>query len=202
MSLTSNAIITAEDAFPILGWSSGSHAEDLPLFEQAIEAASALIRENVNCLLVPLASSFTAQKIDGTGRTFLFLPNWPVTTLTSIYEDDALLVKDTDFYAYGEDNTMGIFERAYGYKWTKTQRGISATYVAGYLTQPNAAPTVPADLKLACAMQAVDLWKKLKDQSWSKTSQTVGGQTVSYSEKELTPFVESTLSRYWREDYA
>jgi len=198
MSLTTNAIITADDAAIILG--RAITGDDLPLLESAIEAVSSMIREQINCLLVPTASTFTAEKIDGAGRTYLFLPNWPVTTLTSIYEDDVLLVKDTDFYVV-DDAAMGILERASGYKWTTTQRGISATYVAGYLTQPNAAPTVPADLKVACAMQAVDLWKKLKDQSWSKTSQTLGGQTVSFSEKELIPFVESTLKRYWREDY-
>jgi len=197
MSLTTNAIITADDAAIVLG--KAVQGSDLPALEAAIEAVSAMIREKVNCLLVPLAVTFTAQKIDGSGRTYLYLPNWPVTVLTSIYEDDVLLVKDTDFYEV--DGGAGILERAEGLKWTRTLRGISATYTTGYLTQPNAAPTIPTDLKVACAMQAVDLWKKIKDQSWSKTSQTVGGQTVSFSDKELIPFVESTLKRYWREDY-
>jgi hypothetical protein len=196
MSLTTNALITAEDATVLL--SRAFAGDDLPALEAAIEAVSAMARDKVNCDLVPAALAHTSELIDGTGRCFLYLPGWPVLALTSIYEDDVLLVLDTDFYA---DLGTGVLERAGGLKWTTTQRGISATYTSGYLTQPNAAPTIPADLKLAVAMQAVDLWKKLKDQSWSKTSQTVGGQTVSYSEKELIPFVESTLKRYWREDY-
>jgi len=199
MSLTANAIITAEEVFPVLSWPAGSHPQDLPNVELAIEAVSSIIRAKVNCDLVPLAVTYTAQKFDGSGRTYLYLPNWPVLSLTSIYEDDVLLVEDTDFYVV--DESLGILERAESIKWTRTKRGIAATYTAGYLTQPNAAPTVPADLKLACAMQAADLWKKIKDQAWSKTSQTVGGQTVSFSEKELIPFVKSTLERYWREDY-
>jgi hypothetical protein len=196
MSLTENAIITAEDAAIVLG--SLPQGDDLPVLELAIEAVSSLVRDKTNCDLVPLAATYAAEKIDGSGRLFLYLPHWPVTVLTSIYEDDVLLILDTDFYA---DLDNGVLERAGGLKWTKTQRGITATYTAGYLTQPNATPTIPVDLKLACAMQAIDLWKKLKDKSWSKTSQTIGSQTVNFSEKEIIPFVESTLKRYWREDY-
>jgi hypothetical protein len=196
VSLSANALVTSDDVAVVLGQSIAG--EDLPLIELTIEAVSANFRTLVNCDLVSAALAHTDELIDGSGRRYLYLPGWPVLTLTSVYEDDVLLVLNTDYYA---DLDEGILERAEGFKWTCHRRGVKAAYSSGYLVQPASVPTIPADLKLACAAQAIELWKKTKSQSWLKTSQTVGGQTINFSDKELIPFAETTLKRYWREEY-
>ena len=204
MSLSTNAVVKLDDLFALLGFGSGTHGEDVANLEAAIEAVSLVVRHKTNCDLVPAAAAYTAQKIDGSGSKYLYLPHWPVTVLTSVTEDDSLLVENTDFYHLDPgdlDKNRGVLERADGLNWTATQRGVLATYTAGYLIPPNVSPTIPGDLKLAALLQSAELWKRIKDKSWGKTSESAGGQTTTFSEKELLPFVAEILKKYWREEW-
>lgn len=70
---------------------------------------------------------------------FIYTPtNLPIISITSITEDDTLLVENTDFYV---DYTNGIIEKAGG-SWNTSQRSIKITCVLGF---DSSGTTVPSD---------------------------------------------------------
>ena len=201
MSLSATALVTLDQTFAHLGWGAGTHGEDVANLEAAIESASVTLNGLIGCTLAK--TTYTATKIDGSGKAYLFLPAWPVTTLTSITEDDVLLVKDTDYYA---DITWGILEKAkwnwpwydIQARWTSRRQGILFVGIAGYDIVGTLTNPLPGDIKQACLMQSAEFWKRTKDKSWGETSKTIGGQTTTYNDKEVLPFVEMVARKYRR----
>ncbi len=99
-----------------------------------------------------LESASYTERIDGNGREFLRLPNYPVTAVASINCDDGWVFdsannESTDvFYLDGD---AGLVIRISGF-WPEGRRNIRVAYTAGYVTLPkdivHAANIVVADL--------------------------------------------------------
>lgn len=141
-------------------------------------------------------TTYTNLYLDGNGWPDFWLPNWPVTTLTSLYENDTLLVKDTDFYIYEDTGKLTRIASMWPTElglWTIKPKGIKVTYIAGY-----SAASMPKDLKTACLIQVADYWTKFLHNSWGESTRSVASQSVTVIEGDILPIVKSTLARYTR----
>jgi hypothetical protein len=204
MSLSSNALVTAEQVWSTLGWTAGQHPEALAAIEAIIEGVSVQIRDGVACDLS--SAIYTAQAIDGSGKSYLYLPNWPVTLMAvgTLSENGTVLVMNTDFFL---DYDYGILTKAQAFwysgdpamassvtsgpRWTSIKRGIVATYTAGYVT-------VPADIKQACLVEVARAYEIGRKKIWGQESHTSDGQSSSTNLDALLPSTMTTLGKYTR----
>lgn len=143
----------------------------------AIDEATAVIKNYCNQKIEQVSDDTTL--LDGTGSTKLFLPEIPVSSITSVTVDDVLL--DPTYYALAEN---GVLWRKYGV-WTVGARNISITYTHGYAS-------IPEDVKGVCYRSAARLYQaqlKARRQDfvsglqsvsvgdWSETYENAGGSS-------------------------
>ena len=120
------------------------------------------------------------------------LPVWPVTSVTSIYDDPLLdygattLVSSGDYTLYGDEGLV-VLNNTASWSWNTARRAIKATYVAGWSTAPNA-------IKHACALQSAHIFKH-RDAIGS-TSLSKAGGSATLSALGLLPEVKEALSPY------
>jgi uncharacterized phiE125 gp8 family phage protein len=187
--LGAQALVTVADAKGIL---KKTDDNDLTTLELLIGAVSDHFNGETGRAL--MTASYTAEKFDGTGWADFWLPNYPVTTLTSVHENDILLVLDTDYYAYLADGrlrrTAAGWPGEFGL-WSSSPKAIKVTYVAGYTPS-----SIPGDLKLAALIQIAQEWEKFLHKSWGQTNRSIAGQSVTIESKD--DFVERILEKYKR----
>lgn len=105
--------------------------------EQLLETASAIIRSDAQEDFVLVEEDEIS--IDGMGTEYLVLPAFPVTEVTSVTEDDVLLVDGTDYRVQAD---AGLIRRL-GIFWPRGQANIDIIYSHGY-------DTVPPDIAGVC----------------------------------------------------
>lgn len=120
----------------------------------------------------------------------LRLDIWPVTAITSIYDDplrdydSTTLLASTDYAI--DDGDKGLVRlknsAAHGY-WQRAQRGIKVTFTAGFVTVPDA-------LKQAAMMMTKHLWDLKGTQGKSSVP---SGQSSSQLRAETMPDVVSEI---------
>lgn len=192
MSLSTSAIISLADYKTFMGTPNLSPND--AVVEMVIESVSELFDNVVECDLT--SATYTAETIDGSGRSWLYLPHWPVTTFTTCVEDGTTLVKDTDFYV---DYDRGILDKVtmewpwYSETpiWTNKRHGVVNTYTAGYIT-------LPADIKLAALVETARQFDVIQKRMFGESSRSLEGVSVTINTDELLPATLSTLSRYMR----
>lgn len=195
MALSSTALVTLDDAKAFIKKTDDA---DLAVLEQIIEGVSTLFNKITERILA--SATYTAEKFESEGWPDLWLPQRPITALTSITEDGTLLVSGTDYYAYlteGRIRRMASIEEGIPGNWTTKPQAIVITYTAGYVVT-GASPTIPGDLKLAAMIQIADGWTKFLHKSWGETTRSVASQSVSVVETDILEIVETTLRRYKR----
>lgn len=142
-----------------------------------------------------MTKTHTSLSLDGNGLVDLYLPNWPVTTLTSIYENDTLLVLNDDFEIdMDEGRLQRIGEESP--LWPEGTRNIVITCVAGYAITPT--DTRPLDLKLAALKQVGAEYQRFVDKTWNEINRSLSGQSTSLLDKEFAIGVEDVLRRHMR----
>ncbi|HUT61294.1 MAG TPA: hypothetical protein VNA25_25885 [Phycisphaerae bacterium] len=186
MSLSDEAIITLADFQALMGWGAGDHDEAVAQVEAIIEAVSASFHASVDCDLQEAVH--TADALDGTGKTYLYLAHWPVTTFTSLTEDTVALTENTHFYV---DYAYGILDRYPGTKWTSSRRGIVVTYTAGY-------EEIPFDIKQACLIECARAYEIARKKIWGEESRSVDGNSASINLDEFLPATVAVLAKYTR----
>jgi len=97
------------------------------LFALFIKSVSVAINKYIGCELIAASYSWA---LDGSGSKLLWLPAWPITTLTSVTEDGALLVEgeDGDYRCHAE---RGYLEKLEG-TWSKGFKNVGVAAKAGY----------------------------------------------------------------------
>ena len=142
-------------------------------------------------------ATYTAATYNGSGSRYQFLPNYPLTAVTTVKETDEGGNEST-ITAYVPDNARGILIKNLGEgNWCPGTLNIKVTYVAGYVI--TGTPTIPGDLKLACLEQVAYEYKKFSQQGWGVTSVSYPDGTISkVGEAEFLPMVKATLDRYRR----
>jgi len=193
MSLnTATALVTLADVKTFLGMANVSTGD--AILETIIEAVSASMSNEASPDLKP--ATYTAEKYDGTGKSYLYLDHYPVTTLTTVVEDGATLVKDTDFFI---DMDEGLLEKArsnwpwYDVQatWTTKNQAVVVTYAAGYAA-------VPADIKLDCLIEVGRKYAMVDHKMFGESSRSVEGVSVTVDTGDLLPATLATLGRYKR----
>jgi hypothetical protein len=194
MSLTTNALVTLDQAFAILGWASGSHGGDVANVESVIESVSRAFNGVIGCTLAKTV--YTAVKYDGSGKSYLLLPHWPITTFTSLSEDGAVLTAGTHFLV---NYALGILEKesCYG-KWTTSLQGILTTYTAGYDITGTLTNPLPGDIKLAAQVEVARQYDVIDKKMFGESSRTIEGVSITINTDELLPSTLTTLARYRR----
>lgn len=137
-----------------------------------------------------LKTTYTAELYDGNGTMMLFLRNFPIITVATIYWTYPNVADDL------VDSTYYKIYHAGGYiyrtgKWIKGYQNIKVTYDAGY----DFAVAIPSELQSICNA-LVNLGYNQPDRFGVK-SEKMGGYAVSYSEDAIPPDLKLRLN-LWR----
>ncbi len=192
MALRPTALVSVAAAKGYCGVESATTTWDTVL-ETIIDGVS----EGFNrfCDRVLAKATHTSIYLDGPERRDLILPNFPVISITSIYEDDVELTEgaDYDYRLYADE---GILRRVGG-NWAQGDKVIKITYVAGYIAIPISpeVENIPADLKLAVLWQIAAEWMAHKNKTWGKTSESKpdGSSVTRYETTQLLKEVREVL---------
>ena len=192
--VSATALVTLDEARSFMGWKSGEFPENDARLGIIIDAVSALFASEADPDFK--SATYTAEKHDGNGKSYLYLDHYPVTTFTSLTLDGTTLTQDTEFFV---DMDEGILECGYtGWpgimypaKWTSQRQGIVVTYIAGYAA-------VPADVKMACLVEVARAWNTVNAQMFGESGRTQEGLTINVNTDELLPATLATLGRYTR----
>jgi hypothetical protein len=165
------------------------------VLEMIIDAVSDMVSRYVDWTLAK--TTYTNVYFDGNGEADFLLPNRPIVSITSIYEDDTLLVEgdDNDYVYYADEGKLYRI----GGSWLKGPKTIKITYAAGYIAIPGQGETatLPNDLKLAVMMQVAAEWKRHQQGDWGETSRSFpDGSVTKRSEDPLLPQVKAILNNY------
>ena len=155
---------------------------DDTLLQSLLTNASLFIENYINRDIVSLTYNVV---IDGTGSRTMVLSDYPVTAVTSV-------TIDGDVIPPGSVTTSGFYFNAdkvilNGYYFNKGYGNVAITYTAGYAT-------VPYDLQQAC-IGLVQFWLNDRQRA-GEVSRTMGGQTITFSQKDMPPWVATILAQW------
>ena len=129
------------------------------------------------------STSYT-RDLDGPGGRDLVLDVWPVTAISSVYDDVTLDFTDSQYLVSSSDyvivngRTLRLKSTSTHGAWSKGQGQIRVAFTAGYATVPGALKQL--------AIMAVKHWFDLRrTQGKSNTSQ--GGVSVGFRDEEFLP---------------
>ncbi len=177
--LTSLANVKAWFAPPL-----AATADDA-LLQRLVTAASGFIHTWLDRDLTQQSYSETR---DGTGGTRLALANTPVTAVTSLAIDGVAIppMPDTVSPGYGFSATQLVLR---GFAFTRGVRNIAVTYTAGYAA-------TPPEVEQAC-IELVALRYRERERI-GHVSKSLGGETVAFSQKDMSDDIKTILSLYRR----
>ena len=125
------------------------------------------------------------EKYDG-GNQFIFLKNYPVSSISSVKEDDITL--DSSEYGFTETGILYLKDR----NFSEGIQNVEVSYTAGYSEIPDSlkrALTIVVQNLIAYAVRPTDL----------PTSQGMEGMSINYSKDEiLTDAVKEILKPFKR----
>jgi hypothetical protein len=124
---------------------------------------------------------------DGTGGNRLMFRNYPVTAVTQVKIDGIVIpasVNGSNGYVFNETALSLI-----GYRFTKGFSNVNLSYTAGFAVVPN-------EIEQAC-IEMVSLRFKEKARI-GVVSKSMSGETITFSQKDMSDTMESTLMQYRR----
>ncbi len=196
MSLGLNALTTVLQVKPFLGLSTASTAEDT-FVENLVNVATDMI-EGQYCnrpfINVATTSSTTLQSqteyFDGGEKNF-FLKYYPISSITSIYDDPDRTYDDT---GDAIDSTSYVLYENSGRICLDTTsatqtHSVRVIYTGGYTTA-----TLPYDIEFA-AWEVVSLLFKSRE-SLGISSKSFADGSANYYENRLSFFAKDTFSKY------
>lgn len=195
MDLVAHAITSVADTRLFLGYTDSSKDEQIKLM---INIATDMIESYTGRRF--FQTTYTNQLINGSGEKTLLLPQYPVTTFTSLGKngayDNSADWEDLDAEDYFLDEASGILSGVS--RFSLGVENYRATYVAGYT-----AANMPWDLQWAC-MRLVKVLMNQRDAAGIK-SERLGDRQVTYSEEStgemssgIPPAIAVTLDKYKR----
>jgi hypothetical protein len=144
-------------------------------------------------------ATYSTVYLDSEGEADFWLPNYPIVSITSIYENDVLLTEGltSDYVFYASEGRV----HRIGGTWAKGTKMIKITYVAGYAVQGATPGTgevaLPGGLKYACLLQCAVEYKHHKTSDWGEDSKSLDGVSVNKNNTDpLLPQVKAALQRY------
>jgi hypothetical protein len=125
------------------------------------------------------------QTFDGEGGQRLPLPSYPITSISSVVVDGIAWPHASSSMSFGYVFD-GRFVIATTNRWPRGVQNITVTYRAGYDLE-----TLPYNLRQAC-VELVDLRLQERKRQGVQ-SKTVGGEQVSYADKEMPNSIRARL---------
>lgn len=163
-------------------WLGVSGSTDDALLTRLISASSDFIKTWLSRDINQISYSSSRH---GTGSIRLMLRNYPVVSILALSIDGMVIppsVNGSNGYVYDDFSIMLI-----GYIFTRGIMNVALSYTAGY-------PTVPTEIEQAC-IELVSIRYKERDHI-GQVSSAMGGQTVTYNQKDLSDSIEATLAQY------
>lgn len=200
MALASNALVLLPDFQGFLGgvtFSADTTAKAQA--ERAINVATKTIERETGRIFVN-ASAVTEYHTVWDSRSRIHLLDWPIQSITSIYEDpergyddsDDLLTVNEDYISVAQKGELiRIWEDAGERPWCQGFRAIRVIYTPGYADTT----TVPYDLADLCMEMAARLRNEAERKSW-------GLQGQSDSSGNWTRFASTLLTKEIRDRIA
>lgn len=116
--------------------------------------------------------------LDGSAQASLFLPLYPVQSITSVVEDGVTLTPGTDYLLYASRGQLvrlqGNNDRVWW--WDYKRQSVVVTYTAGY-DDAEAGYEVPDDLRMVCASIALRIFKA--EAAWAATPAAASGPVTA-----------------------
>lgn len=191
MALPAWALLTMEEAQEAIAVSGSSESV---LLESLVGAAS--LRCETECARKLMTRTHSNEIHNGTGSWVMRLREFPVTSVTTV-EFLTADVPATWTAQSTSDYPVTIVEpvkdviayRNLSFPWGV--QNVRVTYVAGL-------SAVAEDLKAACRMVLLDLWKQKDRQLAGIASQSFGGQTTTYLNDPIPVLAARLLDPYRR----
>ena len=162
--------------------------QDDNLLQRLLTSASVFIENYLNRDLT--TTSYT-QTFDGSNNAVLYLPQYPVTAVTAVTINGVTIaaasVTTPGFYFTPNAVILN------GYRFVKGWGNITISWTAGYGVAGNG---IPQDLEQACIVM-VQYWLGDRQRN-GEVSRSMGGQTISFTQKDMPPWVATILAQYKR----
>ena len=161
------------------------------LLARLIAAASEFIQ---SWLGRPVASADWLEIRDGTGGQLLAFANIPVTAVLALSIDGIAIPpapppEDMGATGFGAGYTFTPTELALrGYVFTRRPQNTAVTYTAGYTT-------TPPDIAQACIELVAQHYRE-RTRIGEVSKALGGGETVTFSQKDMSDPVKTLLSQY------
>lgn len=165
-------------------WLGEATSANDPVLSRLISASSDYIQAWLNR---DIAQATYSSYRDGNSGVRIMTRNYPVTAVTTVKIDNQtipLSVNGSNGYVFNETSVALI-----GYRFTRGIQNVYLSYTAGYATTPN-------EIEQAC-IEMVSLRFKEKGRI-GVVSKGMAGETITFSQKDMTDSIESTLSQYRR----
>jgi hypothetical protein len=126
---------------------------------------------------------------DGNGGQRLAFANVPVTQIWSLSIDGLTIPPAPANGGFGAGYVFSPTEVALrGYVFTRRAQNVSVTYTAGYAS-------VPSDIAQACVELVCQRYRE-RSRIGEVSKSLIGGETVSFSQKDMSDDVKTLLSQY------
>ena len=165
-------------------WLGITSSADDALLTRLISAASDYIQTWLNRTI---ASQAYSEVRDGPGGSRLMFSNYPVTAVASVKVDGITVPQSTTVLVPGWVSSGTSLAMRGGWAFSSGLQNVEISYTAGFAIVPN-------EIEQA-AIELVGLRYKDKDRI-GVTSKTLAGETISYSQKDFSDSVETTLKNY------
>ena len=129
----------------------------------------------------------------GDGSNTLLTNQYPITTLTSVYDDPAraygadTLIDSGDLVIMPQDLACSIVYD--GGSFESAVRNLKVTYIAGYIT-------IPYDLQQACLEIIAYFYKNSEENRFGVVSRTVGDGSMTVETTDIPKSAMRTLRKY------
>lgn len=186
---SSNALISMEQAKMVLGAKVTDETQE-NLLTFCVNSASELCNTYTGRLL---KSRNNTEYYNGDGTETIIVANYPITTLTSVYQDaNQVFGADTLISATAlrvVPNDMRNMIVYYNCAFTPGVRNLKVVYTGGLLT-------IPADLQMACIELTALAWVQFQERRFGITSRSMGDGTATFYGQEIPKRVLQILDKY------
>ncbi|GAH24944.1 unnamed protein product, partial [marine sediment metagenome] len=126
MTLESNALVTLARQKVYLKEESTDNDTILEMLINGVSSFFDLFAERTTLR----EQAYSKVLLDGNGKNRLYVPDFPINSISVLKESDVELTEDTDFYVYSRHN-QGYLKRNGGL-WLAGQKNIDLSYSAGF----------------------------------------------------------------------
>lgn len=164
-------------------WVNVTGTTDDALLTRLVSAASVYIK---SWLSRDLSSKSYSEARDGTGGDTIMFSDYPVTAVASVSVNGVAAPLSVDGIAAGyvfDDISLVLI----GSRFPVGRRNVKFTYTAGYVS-------IPADVE-QCCLELVGVKYRERGRI-GEVSKSVGGETISYTQKDMPDSVKTILAQY------